>query len=183
MFSLESFIEDCKQARKEENSQVAMRDVVTAAVSKPDEVTAVFGEPKEAGFQSIYQSDDLTILNFTWAPLMSLMPHNHNMWAVIGLYSGREDNIFWRQIGDRVEAAGAKSMVPGDVATLGTEIIHSVINPIERMTSAIHVYGGDFFAPGRSEWNPETLTKSDYDFDKSRRIFREANARFNLDIS
>ena len=26
------------------------------------------------------------------------MPHNHEMWAVIGVYTGREDNIFWRRI-------------------------------------------------------------------------------------
>jgi len=27
---------------------------------------------------------------------MTIMPHNHRMWAVIGIYTGREDNIFWR---------------------------------------------------------------------------------------
>ena len=27
---------------------------------------------------------------------MTIMPHNHQMWAVIGVYTGREDNIFWR---------------------------------------------------------------------------------------
>jgi predicted metal-dependent enzyme (double-stranded beta helix superfamily) len=28
---------------------------------------------------------------------MSIMPHNHTMWAVIGIYSGVEDNIFGRR--------------------------------------------------------------------------------------
>jgi len=27
---------------------------------------------------------------------MTIMPDNHRMWAVIGIYTGREDNIFWR---------------------------------------------------------------------------------------
>jgi hypothetical protein len=29
---------------------------------------------------------------------MTVMPHNHNMWAIIGIYTGREDNILWRRI-------------------------------------------------------------------------------------
>ncbi len=109
---------------------------------------------------------------------MTLMPHNHNMWAVIGIYSGREDNIFWRRTGDTLEAAGAKELAVGDAAPLGKDVIHSVTNPIEKMTSALHVYGGDFFAPGRSEWNPETLQEGPFDIEKSRRTFAAASARF-----
>ena len=51
-------------------------------------------------------------------------------------------------------------------------------NPIARLTGAIHVYGGDFFAAKRSEWDPETLTERAYDVDKNMRLFKEANARF-----
>lgn len=180
MFVLERFIEDCVRARAEDDSHKAVREVVAKAVSDPSSVAAALGEPAGAGFEALYQSEELTILNFTWAPMMTLMPHNHNMWAVIGLYSGREDNIFWRREEGRIEAAGAKALMPGQAAALGKDIIHSVTNPIEKMTSALHVYGGNFFAPGRSEWDAETLEEHPFDFDKSRRIFREANARFNL---
>ena len=69
---------------------------------------------------------------------MTLLPHNHKMFAVIGIYGGREDNVFWRRIkgGFRsdglagIEAAGAESMGPGQVATMGKDIIHSVANPL-----------------------------------------------------
>ena len=58
------------------------------------------------------------------------------MWAVIGIYSGREDNIFWRKIsgsfGGKLEAAGAKALSEGDAEPLGHNIIHSVTNPIPR---------------------------------------------------
>ena len=37
------------------------------------------------------------------------MPHDHRMWAVIGVYPGREDNISWRRVageaGGLIEAA------------------------------------------------------------------------------
>ena len=55
--------------------------------------------------------------------------------------------------GGKVEAAGAQGAVRGDAEPLGHNIIHSVTNPIPRLTGAIHVYGGDFFAAERSEWD------------------------------
>lgn len=182
MFDVESFVEDCKRARREDDSHKAMQEVVARAVSAPGEVIERLGEPCEAGFTTLHHAPDLTILNFVWAPLMTLMPHNHTMWAVIGIYSGREDNIFWRRVkGDaagRIEAAGAKALCARAAAPLGRDVIHSVTNPIERCTAAIHVYGGDYFAPGRSEWCPENLDERPFDVDKARRIFADANRRF-----
>jgi hypothetical protein len=73
----------------------------------------------------------------------------------------------------------ARSLGAGEVTTLGRDIIHSVVNPIGRMTRAIHVYGGDFFAPleARSEWDPESLVERPWDMDDSLRLFAEASAR------
>jgi predicted metal-dependent enzyme (double-stranded beta helix superfamily) len=101
------------------------------------------------------------------------------MWSVVGIFSGREDNVFWRRKADTIEAAGARSLGVRDVARLGRDIIHSVVNPIGRMTRAIHVYGGDFFAPPRprSEWDPETLVERPWDIEHTRRLFSEAEAR------
>ncbi len=158
-----------------------MREVVTEAISDPSAVLAELGEPEHAGIVPIHRAPDLTIINFAWAPCMSLMPHNHQMFSVVGIYSGREDNVFWRRTDATIEAAGAKSLGVGDVATLGRDIIHSVLNPICKMTCAIHVYGGDFFDPPerRSEWDHETLEERPWDIDKVKSLFREAEARFS----
>jgi len=77
-----------------------------------------------------------------------------------------------------VEAAGARSLCAGDAEPLGHNIIHSVINPIPRLTGAIHVYGGDFFAAHRSEWDPETLQEGRYDTERALRLFEEANKSY-----
>ena len=101
--------------------------------------------------------------------------HNHAMWAVIGIYGGREDNILWRRLPDdtegKIEAAGAKSLSTKDALVLGPDVIHSVVNPVARVTGAIHVYGGDFFGAERSEWDPESLHERPYDMEKVLRMF------------
>jgi predicted metal-dependent enzyme (double-stranded beta helix superfamily) len=86
-------------SRRADSRQVTqlVRDVVARAVSAPTYILKQLGEPKRGALQTLYRSADLTILNIVWAPYMTLMPHNHQMWAVIGLYTGREDNIFWRR--------------------------------------------------------------------------------------
>jgi predicted metal-dependent enzyme (double-stranded beta helix superfamily) len=93
------------------------------------------------------------------------------------VYTGREDNIFWRKKDRTVEAAGAQALCERDAVPLGQDIIHSVTNPIPRLTGAIHVYGGDFFGAERSEWDPETLAEGRYDAQKAMRHFEQSNAR------
>src|SRR6266436_5232684 len=159
--------------------QKLVREVIARAVSEPAAVLKGLGEPKRAEVQKLYHASDLTILNVIWGPMMTVMPHNHQMWAVIGIHSGREDNIFWRRLPDdsgRVEAAGARALSVGDVETLGHDIIHSVTNPIPRLSGAIHVYGGDFYAAERSEWDSETLMEGRYDAERMLCRFEQANA-------
>jgi len=181
MFEVEQFLFDCKNALRQEPSQNSVCEVVARAVANPSAVLKALGEPGKGEIQTLYRAQDLTILNVIWTPWMTLLPHNHQMWAVIGIYTGREDNIFWRRLPDgkstKVEAAGAKALTAKDAVSLGQEIIHSVTNPIPRFTGAIHVYGGDFFGPvGRSEWDAETLLEQSCDGARMARRFEDANA-------
>ena len=184
MFDTDNFIADCKVAVEQGDSHMAVKELVARAVSQPSMALRKLGEPDRAGVNKLYVSDKLTILNLVWGPMMTLKPHDHKMWAVIGIYTGREDNIFWRRIKDdpqnRIEAAGAEAIGTGDVAPLGKNIVHSVTNPIPRLTGAIHVYGGDFFADGRSEWDPETLWEKPYDMRGNLELFEESNHRMGM---
>lgn len=177
--NLDDFIADCATAVADSAPTKAVRETVGRLVAEPSAVESMFGVPEQGGVQRIHVSDELTVLNVLWAPGMMFMPHNHNMWAVIGVYGGREDNIFWRRIKDdlagRIEAAGAKSLGPKDVRPLGDDIIHSVSNPTSKLTGAIHVYGGDFFAMHRSEWETEGLEERAYDIDHNMKLFESAN--------
>jgi predicted metal-dependent enzyme (double-stranded beta helix superfamily) len=179
MLNLDRFFADCQEAVAEDSSHMAVREVVARVVSEPDAGIAALGEPRLAGINVIYRAPNLTILNLIWGPGMTIMPHDHRMWAVIGIYTGREDNIYWRRLpsdADReIEAAGARSLCRGDCTPMGPDIIHSVTNPIPRLTGAIHVYGGDFLKQERTEWDPETLHERPYDVAKARQLFENSN--------
>jgi len=177
MFDLDQFIADLR-ATLPEKSRQPMKEVVARAVSDPAALMRAIGEPDKAGVQVLHKSPEITVLNLLWAPRQIALPHDHRMPALIGMYTGREDNIFWRRpvpSTGRIEAAGARALSEREAMPLGPEIIHSVINPIKRLTGAIHVYGGDFFAVSRSEWDPEHLVEGPYDVAKTLALFEESN--------
>ena len=180
-FDLDRFIVDLRAALGERSRQ-ALREVVARAVAEPASLLGRIGAPEKAAAEVLHQSADLTVLNVVWAPKFVTLPHDHRMAAVIGMYGGREDNVFWRRIrGDprgKVEAVGARALCLGDAEPLGRDVIHSVTNPIPRLTGAIHIYGGDFFAVARSEWDAETLLEQPTEGAKMARRLEEANALF-----
>ena len=177
MFQKERFIEECRAALKEGNAQAAIRELVARAVSEPSHIIRELGEPKVAGVDVMHKGDDLTILHLRWGPRMVFKPHDHRTWAVIGIYGGCEQNFFYRRSERGLTQHGAKELNAKDTAPLGAAIIHAVTNPLDRITAAIHVYGGDFFAIPRSEWDPKTFAEQPYDVADTMRAFEESNAR------
>jgi len=177
---IERFVADCIAANEEADAQVAVNEVLARAVSSPQGVLAALGDPDKAGLNVLLSSQTLTIFAATWTPQMNLMPHNHLMWANIGIYTGREDNIFWRRTPEGIKAYGADALFVKDTAMLPKDALHSVTNPLPRFTGGIHIYGGDFFNTTRSQWDPETLEEEPSDGARIREMFRRENVRLGL---
>jgi predicted metal-dependent enzyme (double-stranded beta helix superfamily) len=176
MFDLDEFIEQCRRAMGETQPRLAVKEVLERAVSEPASLTDAL-PPERAEIVPLYAADDLSILKVVWAPEMRFRPHNHLMWAAIGLYGGQEDNTFYRRMGEGIAVSGGRELECGDVALLGDDTIHAVENPRRSYTGAIHVYGGNITArPGRSEWEEPDLREIAYDFERTRRTFEDANA-------
>lgn len=177
---IDRFVADCIAANKESDAQAAVNEVLARTVSSPDAVLAALGDPDRAGLNVLLSSPTLTIFAATWTPQMNLMPHDHLMWANIGIYTGREDNIFWRRTTDGIKAFGADALFVSDTAMLPADALHSVTNPLQRFTGGIHIYGGDFFDTTRSQWDPETLEEQPSDGGRIRRMFQRENERLGL---
>jgi len=178
---MDRFVEDCIAANKESKPQLAVKEVLDRAMASPSAVLKAVGEPTKAGLGVIHSSPTLTIFTATWTPQMNLMPHNHLMWALIGIYTGREDNIFWRRTPDGIKGSGAATLFEGDTTALPADAVHSVTNPLQRFTGGIHIYGGDFFHTARSQWDPETLDEEPSDGDTIREMFHRENVRLGIE--
>jgi predicted metal-dependent enzyme (double-stranded beta helix superfamily) len=178
MFDIDRFVADCRTALAERSPEVAIKALLERALSEPAEVEAALGTPREGQITTLHHSPELTVLKVIWTPELTIYPHDHRMWAIIGLYGGREDNTFYRRAPQGLTVAGGKQLERGDVALLGQAVIHSVTNPLREFTGAIHIYGGDFFGTPRSDWDPQTLQERPYDIERARRAFAEANERW-----
>lgn len=175
MFTLETFLTDCRTALQEKAPHAAVREIVARAVSVPGELLAELGAPTKAELTPLYHSTDLTVLKLVWAPNMRVAPHDHRMWAVIGLYDGTEENAFYRRAPVGIEWVNGRTVQAGEAIVLGREVIHAVTNPRARFTSAIHVYGGDFFTRTRSEWDLKTMEERQSDGERTRQFFEQVN--------
>ena len=168
MFNLDQFIEECKG-----KPASVVKELLAEALRDPASVKQALdavAAGKEIGKASVgdmvyFRSPTLTILKAAVPPKFKTPPHNHNMWAVIGVYDGQENNTFYRRSSKGLEKVGGKDLQTSDVVVLGEDGIHAIENPLDRASCAIHVYGGDFLdTSNRSTWNPFTLEEQPYDF-------------------
>jgi predicted metal-dependent enzyme (double-stranded beta helix superfamily) len=177
MFDIDEFLSLCQEAMVEDEPRLAVRDVLQRAIERPAEVAEAL-RPTEGGLDILHRTPELTVLHVVWAPGMRLHPHDHRMWAAIGLYAGQEDNSFYRRSGPGrryLTESGGKELATGEVLLLGDDTIHAVANPKSHLTGAIHLYGGDFVDQPRSQWGPGPVEERPYDLDDTRRQFAEAN--------
>ena len=181
MLDVDELIGDCRAALAETSPQGAVREVLARAMATPEEAEAAL-PPTRAELTPLYRSAELTILKVVWAPAMMIPPHDHRMWAAIGIYGGGEDNTFFRRDGGRVVTSGGRQLRVRDTVILGDDTIHSVTNPMRRaFTGSVHIYGGDYFGTPRSLWDPQTMEEGPADGPRLQQLFEEANARLDAD--
>jgi predicted metal-dependent enzyme (double-stranded beta helix superfamily) len=176
--TVDDIIDRCSAALTEHTPALAVRDVLDELVGAPEALDQALGPVTVGGITTLHNAADLTILRVAWTPGMALNPHEHRMWAVIGMYGGQEDNAFFRRAERGLEPAGGRELPAGDVLVLGDDVIHSVANSRREFAVALHVYGGDFFSVPRSEWDFDTFEERPRDFEHTRRLFEAANARW-----
>jgi len=176
MFKVDDFVQACQG-----QPPSAVKELLAEALRDPVSITAALaavGSGKNVGDGAmgdlmIYRSADLTILKAAVPAKFKSPPHNHLMWAVIGVYDGQENNYFYRRSGESLETAGGKQLRPPDVLVLGEDAVHAIENPLDRTSYAIHVYGGDLPAAPRRMWNPVTLREEPFEYQAMMRYARQ----------
>ena len=177
-FSVDSFLSDIHAANADSSPRHAVCEVVARAVSDPEALTRAFGPLTRGHSTALFRSPELLVLHIVWPPEISVAPHEHNLWAVMGIYRGIEDNTFYRRTAHGIERQGTVRLEPRDTRIMGQDAIHAVDIPTLAPTGAIHVYGGDLITVERSEFDARTYEEIPFDWKKSERQFEEMNDRW-----
>ncbi len=180
MFNLDTVVAQCQDALDTPNPSAVVETLVREAVTDPDGVKAAFAataNAKSLSDRALVRSETLTVLDVTNGVGLITPAHDHLMWAVIGVYDGEEQNVFYRAGESGLEQIGERLLCTGDVTVLDEHTIHAISNPLPRKSYAIHVYGGNIVnRPGRSIWNPHTQVRESYDVERLSAYVKEMMA-------
>jgi predicted metal-dependent enzyme (double-stranded beta helix superfamily) len=168
-FDTDQFVHDCLVASKEPDATLALRELVERAVSSPHQLDQMFPvplDPDEDGI--IYRSPELTVTTAIFPKGFTTGIHNHLMAAVIGVWSGIEDNFLFSPQQHGVSPRGSQRVLAGDVIVLDALDIHDVHVPSASWSCALHVYLGDLIAAPRSAWTNEESSETPFDGEKLR---------------
>jgi predicted metal-dependent enzyme (double-stranded beta helix superfamily) len=163
VFDVDAFVAECRTALAESQPMLAIKEIIDRTMAEPDAVaTALHAEP---GVVVLHRRDDLTVLSVVVpAGLRQSLPHDHRMWAVVGVYGGQEDNQFFRRDDGGLVESGGRSLGVSDTLAMGHDTIHAVRNPLKHSAlAAIHVYGGDLIGAERSMWTRPGYDELPYD--------------------
>jgi predicted metal-dependent enzyme (double-stranded beta helix superfamily) len=163
VFDIEEFVADCQAALADPRAMLAIKELLDRALAEPDAVAAALSP--EPGVSLLHRTADLTIANVVIPPgLPASLPHDHRMWALVGIYGGQEDNQFYRRADRGLAESGGRSLRTSDTLLMGDDTIHAICNPLAHSTlAAIHVYGGDLVGAERSMWTQPDFDEQPYD--------------------
>ena len=163
-------IEKCKCALKSPDPQSSVEAILLDAAKDPVMVEAISGRVDLSSLEdlAIHRSENLTLLAGVLPSGFSTGPHNHNLWSVVSVCVGQEDNQFFERDGDALKRSGEVSVVAPGVLSNDADVIHTIRNPLDTPLLVLHAYGGDLFATPRSNWDPETHREIPFDWEKVR---------------
>ena len=169
MFAIESFVVQCRTALQSDDPPATVASVLREALKDRDSVAEAMQAWRSTAagpYGAVYRAADLTILHAAVPPGFESPRHNHTMWAVIGVYDGREDNTFYRRADGKsdIEEVGRVAIHAGDAQVLAPDVIHRIANHSTTPLQAIHVYGGDLLGTDRSMWAEDTGEERRFDF-------------------
>jgi predicted metal-dependent enzyme (double-stranded beta helix superfamily) len=143
----------CREAARGATPSSDVAEVVEAFLHQPH-LRGKVGDGNRSTYEALYRGEDILVLHGVVPPTPApVAPHDHRMWAVIGVYQGQEHNeLFARTQDGGLETVDRFTVAAGEARILSPQTIHSVQAGTESYLGAVHVYGGDLFGTPRSTW-------------------------------
>jgi predicted metal-dependent enzyme (double-stranded beta helix superfamily) len=169
MFSADVFVREVQAASVAANPITAVQEVVATTIVDGPSIDSVFGTELKGDNDTLFSSEALTVQRIAWVPGLPNVPHEHRMWAVVGVYAGEELNRIYERSPDGLTKLRTRAVPERDVFVLDADAIHSVENPGDEWTAALHVYGGDIVNIERNAWGPDGREVPFAEVDSTRR--------------
>jgi predicted metal-dependent enzyme (double-stranded beta helix superfamily) len=160
VFDTDAFVMDCRRAASDPDPVAALAEVVSAAIRDGGAIDAALGTELKGEPDTLFSSPELTVQRIVWPGGSTSSPHDHRMWAVVGVYAGEEVNRLYQHTPAGLEERAVRPVGAAEVLTLGEDAIHSVENLRRQWTAGLHVYGGDILHKERSAWGPDGVEVS-----------------------
>lgn len=165
-FDRHQFVDECLDAGRGSAPAEAVRELVERAVRAPTSLEDAFGHTMGFDGGILHHSAEMTIQYLVFPPGYRTGIHEHLLWAVIGPWSGFEDNDLYR-----VDEDGQLNQITSIRADTGhalvfeADAIHDAAAPLETWSAALHVYGGALFDQPAREWTGTSPTAQPIDMD------------------
>jgi predicted metal-dependent enzyme (double-stranded beta helix superfamily) len=170
MIDQSAFVAACRAALRSDPLLPALGAVVQAAVRDPAQLQELI--PAQPVLRVSVWTDEpgLCVAVLISPPGFTFPPHEHLMPSVVGVFSGVEENIYYRRSGRGLVEIGRRRVDAGQAVAHDEDVIHSISNGSHDALGAIHVYAGDFFRKPRSEWSTDLSGEHPYDLARVRRL-------------
>ena len=155
VFDPEAFVQEVRAAATTADPVGAVQEVVASAIVDGTAINSVLGTDLKLEHETLLSTDRLTIQRIIWPAGLRSSPHEHRMWAVVGVYAGEEFNRLYSRAPDGLTETSTQSVSEREVFVLDSDAVHSVENPAREWTAGLHVYGGDILNIERSAWGPD----------------------------
>ena len=148
-------IDACREAAGRDTPTRDVSELVAAFVHQPN-LSRLLGDGDRSTYEALYRGEDILVLHGVVPPTPApVAPHDHRMWAVIGVYQGLERNeLFVRAESGGLESVDSFTVGTGDVRILDPATIHSVqalaIVTLVRSTSTAAISSGRHAARGET---------------------------------
>lgn len=174
-FDSDAFVRSCLDALDESVPADAIGELIERAVSEPRSLALACPVPTDIDDDGvIHVSDELLVCHAIFPRQFHTGIHNHGVEAVIGVWSGYEDNHLYAETASGLRPLGARRVESGGVLILEADAIHDVHTPPTAWSAALHVYLGNISALPRSEWSSTDTPRSAFDGEQQERRWTEA---------
>ena len=97
---IEELVETCRDAATTQDPVTGVMAALDAFLHQPH-LEQHLGTADRSTYEALYRGNDLLVLHGVVPPTPKPVdPHDHRMWAVIGVYHGQEDNQLFARTDD-----------------------------------------------------------------------------------